>query len=154
MKLFHRMPAGQRASVPRGQLALVQAIAKGRLLYHGTSARQRFEELNGPAWVSDSEDVAVQFSNWNPDGGPRRVLTYRVYRTITGLARVETPQRMEWLFEEIGGDDGAGGIEMAETLCSSRYNGWIVPDNYGPGADILLCDPMDWLEYVSTKKVY
>ena len=46
-------------------------------------------------------------------------------------------------FEENGIEDSEhmGSGEMAEELCRLGYEGWIIPNNYNPGDDILLCDP-------------
>ena len=138
----------------RGRRALVQSIAKGRLLHHGTSAPEDFTDLDGPAWVSDSRDVAEWFAQNRLEGGPLRILTFRVVGTITTLARPRTQRELQALMDELGQWEG-GSHDMAEAVCtfSSRYNGWIIPNNYATGADIMLCRPMDWLEFVSVEPI-
>jgi hypothetical protein len=143
----------------RGRAALVQSIAKGRLLYHGTSAAEDFAGLRGPAWVSERRDVAEYFARWWEgdtlahevgDGtGTPRILTFRVTQTITKLARPRNPRELQALMDELW-EESDSPEEMAEATCN-RYNGWIVPDNYHPGGDIMLCRPQRWLEFVSAE---
>lgn len=49
----------------------ITILAAGTKLYHGTAAEDEFEELFGPAWVSESEVVVrsgLRLSRipWNP----------------------------------------------------------------------------------------
>ena len=41
----------------------------------------------------------------------------------------------------------------AEIVCDARLNGWIIPNNYPDGADIMLCRPEDWLEFIDVAKL-
>ncbi len=116
-------------------------LPAGTLLYHGTDADfdERRETLHGPLWVSDSESVAEQFSSRNGQDGPSRVITFETADDlhlwhITGRDTFDE-------FEEHTGFDMCGSSgEMAEAVCDHLgLDGWIIPNNYMDGADIMLC---------------
>ena len=121
-------------------------------MYHGTAVAERFElegsgTPDGPAWFSDSAYVAGYFSNWRKGPSPR-VLEYRV---------VQAPNLFKW--NEIRLDHWAEehhGVprrdldidEIVSLVCAEGYDGWIIPDNYPEGADIVICEPERFLELV------
>lgn len=122
-------------------------IAKGTLLYHGTRVPDRFEPEppNGPAWFSTSIDVARQFVYWHRWGTGRhrpRILVYETPAVVAGLARIDTKADLERL---LGEDcDHYFGSDMVHDLAAAirgrGYAGWLIPDNYNPGDDILILD--------------
>ena len=132
-------------------------LREGQLVYHGTSADEDFEDLRGPAWVSDSWKVAKNFVGWNAGSRPR-VITYRVISPPV-LALVddrygyrEYDELREWVEEETGlGTDDVH--EFADAVCSARLGGWHIPKNYPEGSDTLICDPSAVLEFVKAEKV-
>ena len=135
----------------RGQAALIQRLRIGQTLYHGTSAKSRFDYPNGPAWFSEERGVAKRFTGWG--GGPRsahRVLIYEVVASPK-LARLLDIPAFYRLGIELRGENIDAGHELAEATCA-RYDGWIAPNNYSPGADIMLCEPERWLKFIRTER--
>lgn len=128
--------------------ATMTSIPRGTLLYHGTSAEDDFDELTGPAWVSDSESVAREFVTWAGGAGPSRVLTFEVVREIPAIALVASEADMNRLRREVDPEEEAvTPIELAELVCG-EYNGWHIPNNYPSGSDTMLCEPGRWLKLV------
>lgn len=128
----------------------IRRLLEGDIVFHGTSSEARFEEEGdgtpeGPAWVSEGLGVAKWFESWM-DGPVPRVIAYRVYRE---------PQLFLWvtnedLEEALEADDlnDWNPNELADEICALGYDGWIIPDNYPDGADILLCNPEEHLEVI------
>lgn len=125
----------------------------GETLYHGTASEEEFEHdsdaPDGPAWFSDSASVARRFSRWHyrPGSSPR-VLLYRV---------TQDPELFVWEYEaqmdELLGENWRDMAvpELADAICDAGYDGWIIPHNYPDGADIMLCEPSDFLSFQSTE---
>ena len=135
-------------------------LRKGTLLYHGTRAREPFEEggfaPNAPAWFSTSETVAREFVDWH-EGPKARILVYRLTSNVPCLVTIEDKddfQRLEdRIEEETGLGIGMGASDMAEAICErTHYNGWYIPYNYPSGDDILLCNT-DALEFVESRSI-
>lgn len=127
-------------------------LTRGLLLYHGTSVEDDFIVPDGPAWFSDSEDVAVRFSSWH-DGGRPRVIGFEVVDAPRLLLVRSTDDFTRFFENENGGDDCCGSPEdMAEVVCSRGYDGWTIPNNYPTGADIMLCEPSRWLRPLGLMK--
>lgn len=138
----------------------ITVIPAGTRLYHGTAAEDEFEELIGPAWVSESEIVARKFGDipepaktrWISAGRRPRILdfvaerdlelaTIRSSQDFMQLARVTDPEEYDF-----------DASELSAFACEDGYDGWIVPGNYGEdGSDIMLCDPGDVLEYLGSR---
>lgn len=128
----------------------IRRLLEGDVVFHGTSSEEHFEEEGdgtpeGPAWVSEGLDVAKWFETWL-DGPSPRVIAYRVYRE---------PQLFLWEtnedIEAIIGEDNFNYMwsnEIADEICALGYDGWIIPDNYPEGADIMLCNPEEHLEVI------
>lgn len=128
--------------------AMMTIIPRGTLLYHGTSAEDDFDELTGPAWVSNSKSVARKFVTWAGGAGPGRVLTFEVVREIPAIALVANEADMDRLRREVDPEEEAvTPIELAELVCG-EYNGWHIPNNYPTGSDTMLCEPGRWLKLV------
>jgi len=132
-----------------------QAIPKGADLYHGTNVEEDFRLPHGPAWFGDTFSVAKNFATYHSDEGPPRVYHFRARRRISGLILIESKdeydRQMDELAEKTGHSRNVRGD--AEIVCDARLNGWIIPNNYPDGADIMLCRPEDWLEFIDVAKL-
>ena len=141
---FPGLAGGQKAASVK-LAALRKVTLKPTTLYHGTRAsfNEAEEDLQGPAWVSDTLAVAKRFA-----GEQSRVIEYRLGSPVT-VWKIESAQDLSRLAAKYGLDpDEVDHYELAETV----DGGWIIPKNYqGPaaGADILLSDPTV-LTYVQT----
>jgi hypothetical protein len=131
---------------------------RGKILYHGTCASEDFEHEDygtptGPAWFSDGIEVAEYFKSWG--SGPRpRILIYRVvrqpnlfkFRNMKALAELICLDEEDYVSEENLENYEPG--YFVEKICAIGYDGWIIPDNYPEGADIMICEPERFLELV------
>jgi hypothetical protein len=119
-------------------------LRKGDILYHGTSVEERFEDEqgtpDGPAWFSDSVEVAEHFKSWWEHPHPR-VLAYRVIEEPKLVVWWSIQDIEDWFEQERGIESPESPHDMADELCAAGYDGWIIPENYPEGADILLCFP-------------
>lgn len=115
-------------------------LPAGTLLYHGTdndNFSEAADQLEGPAWVSRSLEVAKRFATRSGGwGGTPRVVVYRttddlLLPVVTGLPELDE------LAEEF--HLGLTGVEeMRESIQLSGLPGWWIPNNYPDGDDILL----------------
>lgn len=130
----------------------------GDLVYHGTSVDEDFEDLRGPAWVTDSKAVAKNFVGWNGGSKPR-ILTYRVTaepKLVVADGEREFQDMLEWVDEETGRELSLGWDphELADAVCSIRgVDGWHLPTNFPEGSDTLLCDPGRFLALVNVERL-
>ena len=123
-------------------------LRRGKKLYHGTSVEEDFDVPTGPAWLSDSEDVAEYFSHGGK--GRPRILTYRLKSNIQ-LARVEESVDFDTVVgEEDAAREYADPRDLADAVCQ-RHEGWIIPNNYSSGADIMICEPNKYLRAVRSR---
>jgi hypothetical protein len=113
----------------------------GTILYHGTSEDFDPTEISGPAWFSTEIKVAQKFSR----GGP--IFVYRVEAPIT-LALIEDGRAFD-RFKEIYNIESYSAEDMAEGMRYTDLDGWIIPNNYNPGDDILLVGMSD-IDYIKT----
>lgn len=112
------------------------------ILYHGTNGDFDETALSSPSWVSNHIEPAQYFAEWHDDEGYPRIATYRLEHDLK-LAELSRN-----CFDAIEEDYGVTyqGADDAEDFCRFLhqhwgFDGWIIPDNYGPGkADILLRD--------------
>lgn len=134
------------------KLSIRKPLRKGTLVYHGTSAMERFTELRGPAWVSDAETVAREFTTWNQGGGPPRVLAFKIIeapRLIIISEETDMRNLSHWVEQKLGEEAEPGVFELAEQVCRvSGVDGWHVPSNYPSGSDTMICEPDRSLELV------
>jgi hypothetical protein len=127
-------------------------IKKGTIVYHGTSARG-FETLEGPAWVTTSISVADVFV-WRYTGPSPRVLMFQTTKPVK-LMLIESQRDLFDAIIETGADPVSEMSEIAEAFADhfgTTYDGWIIPDNYPDGDDILLVDPGSVLEPIGVLK--
>ena len=124
-------------------------LQPGLRLYHGTDALNHFDIPTGPAWFSQSLEVAEWFKSWHSQGGKPRILKYEVTAPVKLLA-IRTSAELNDIAEEFGLDF----TSEPDSLCSAGLGvaGWNVIGNYAPtvpgqqaGDDIMLCDPERWL---------
>lgn len=125
-------------------------LRKGTRLCHGTAAKERFDIPDGPAWFSNEAEVCDYFTGWHGEKKSRhaRVQWFRVAEPGLRLVRVDNAQDLEGIVADAGEEpyEGRGSEDLAELACG-LYDGWTIPDNYGPGkADVMICDPERWLE--------
>lgn len=111
-----------------------QTLRPGTRLYHGTSGDFHPADLRTPAWFSDIPEATDFFQTWNRgDGKPHRKV-YIVTSPLRLLKIVDNDEMSE-LQERAGTDDIN---DLADWVLRQGYAGWIIPDNYNPGADIML----------------
>ena len=115
-----------------------QVLPRGTVLYHGTSQRFDPSGIEMPAWFSTSESVAEHFQDWHGGEESGKVLRYKVICPIR-LPRIDGKEEMEKFCEMIGVNMEAYGSEdIVDAMRNSSMPGWIIPDNYPDGDDILL----------------
>lgn len=126
------------------------SIKKGTELFHGTSSKEEFDVPSGHSFFSDSPEVAKKFVRPRRGGGVPRILRLRARKPITKLALIESAEEYDALFEELGRRTGHDplGFPHAEIACQAGLEGWVIPQNYPEGSDIMLCYPEDYLELV------
>lgn len=114
----------------------LRTIPAGTILFHGTDDDE-FDpaDIKGPAWFSNDNDVAAHFVN----GG--RLLAYRTKVDIK-LPVIKNASEMEDFAEKFN-IDRMSSEDVRDTARRSGIAGWIIPDNYEPGDDILICDLSD-----------
>lgn len=123
-----------------------RSLPVGTDLFHGTGAKG-FVIPRGPAFFSDTYSVARTFALWRQSKKPR-VLQFEVTDEIPKLLLIESTEDFDKLAEEQGMDpvpDTEGRIRM---VCNARYDGWIIPNNYPDGADIMVCEPARWIKFL------
>lgn len=125
-------------------------LKRGTIVYHGTSDGDwDGESPNGPFWVTTSLKVAEYFKTWNQhDNDSPKVFLYKVSRPVK-LVTIRSSKEMERLQDEYDLEKSST-IEFAESFCYRFTDGWIIPNNYQPGDDIMLCDPSSVLELIET----
>jgi len=125
-------------------------IARGTDLFHGTNSETIFEFPESPAWFSSSFSVARTFANFHVQQGEPRVHLFRVRTRIPKLLVIESKEQFDRLMDEMReatGEDTEDPRDLGRFLCKKDLNGWVIPDNYHDGDDIMLCQPRDWLEW-------
>jgi hypothetical protein len=127
-------------------------LKAGTLLYHGTDCDD-FDEVNdrltGPAWLSTAAAVALHFAKRSGGwGGTKRVMTYRLTEDVELPEILSERARRD--FAEEHNIDLTGVEEMRDSVERAGIPGWVVPNNYPDGDDILLVDT-GVLEHVRTE---
>lgn len=127
-------------------------LQAGTTLYHGTA--YAFDgDLNFPAWFSTSRKVATWFARRNEGGsleGEEKPVIH-IYRVTAPyeLAVLNDARDIQGFRDMYQIDDGGSPNELAEGVCNAGFEGWIIPDNYRPGDDIMICNGRK-IEYVET----
>lgn len=130
----------------------IRSLPAGTDLYHGTSSPKDFLIPNGPAFFSDNYSVAKHFVTWHRGRNPR-VLRFEATEEIPSLALIESKADFDALSEEIGFDpvmDTQGRVDLVRT---AGYDGWIIPNNYPDGADIMILEPAKWLKFLDEESL-
>lgn len=122
-----------------------KTLRKNTTVYHGTSVNfdEKSEELYSPCWISTSHSVAQNFTSWHGGTCPR-VLEYRLNKSLK-LALIETAEDFAWFDPE---NDFTDNEERCEAVLE-HFDGWIIPNNYPDGDDIMIGDS-SVLEYIAT----
>jgi len=115
-------------------------LPAGTLLHHGTQGDFDCRDIEGPAWFSRSIAVARHFAQRSGDETPR-ILCYVTTAEIE-LPLIRGVRGFDAFCEEhdirpYSADDMADGVRRAGLA------GWLIPDNYPDGDDILLVDLSD-----------
>lgn len=117
-------------------------IKAGTVLLHGTNSvdfDERYESLRGPSWLTNSRTVAEYFARRSvEEGATPRILSFRVTEDLE-LHEIRSPRAMQDFAEEHG--ISLTGVEdMRDTVETSGIPGWVIPNNYPDGDDILIAD--------------
>jgi hypothetical protein len=123
-------------------------IEAGEILFHGTSSDSEFEIPNGPAFFGDTFSVARNFSTWHEEGGDPRVLRFEVDKDIPNLALIESGKDFDRIAESLGLEPSGETQDRIDMVRDAGFDGWIIPNNYPDGGDILLFDPEKWLTFL------
>ena len=120
-------------------------LPAGLILFHGTSARFDHADIEGPAWFTTSKDVAEHFAERRRqgNGGKVRIMKFRLAVDLL-LPRIENAREMN-RFAELFQIDTMGTEDMQDSMRRAHLPGWIIPDNYETGDDIMIAFPDDVL---------
>lgn len=106
-------------------------LARGTRVYHGTDDEE-FELFQG-IWVSNDRHVAERFAR----GGQVHEF---IVNTDHQLPLIESKQEFDDFCQQYDISD-YGAEDMRDDAIRAKISGWIIPNNYGPGAaDILIID--------------
>lgn len=127
-----------------------RSLPAGTELFHGTSTKG-FLVPRGPAFFSDTYSVAKYFTDWH-QGKHKRILRLEVTDEIPKLALIESKEDFDNLAEEFGveAEDNESRIDLVRM---AGFDGWIIPNNYPDGADILILEPARWLKFLDEESV-
>lgn len=131
----------------------IRSLPEGTILFHGTNAEESFEFPRGPAFFTDSYSIARDFASWHGDRGRQRVLRYEVRTDIPKLALVESEADMNRLADEVGMEPTKDTRGRIEIVSRHGFDGWIAPNNYPNGADIMLFEPLRWLTFLDEESL-
>ncbi len=109
----------------------------GTLLYHGTGWPFEPQDIEKASWFSRSASVARRFAE-RSDGPAPRILAYRTDRELR-LPRIGGTADFDTFCDEhairpYSAEDMSDGVRRA------GLPGWVIPDNYPDGDDILVVD--------------
>jgi hypothetical protein len=133
-------------------------LKKGTPVFHGTAVDALFTDLEGPAWVAKAHAVAEHFAQIRGGSGSKhggkfnRILQYEV---TTPAKLILIRDRKDWfkLLDACGIDQSSWSphrvASVAMDYLSRDYDGWLIPENYINGDDLLLFHPNDHLTYKS-----
>lgn len=131
----------------------IRSLPVGTVLFHGTASKEKFRIPKGPAFFSDAFSVGRYFATWH-EGPKPRVIRLEVSDEVPRLALIEAKEDFDRLAESQGLDSAPEDTESrVDLICGAVFDGWIIPNNYPEGADIMLCEPGRWLKYLDEEKV-
>lgn len=127
-----------------------RSLPAGTEVFHGTSAKG-FKIPNGPAFFSDTYSVAKYFVTWHKGKNPR-IIRLGVTDDIPKLALIESKKDFDDLAEEFGveAEDTESRVDLVRM---AGFDGWIIPNNYPDGADIMILEPGRWLKFLDEEAV-
>ena len=117
----------------------------GTRLYHGTAYEIPFEfedDLEGPMWFSTAMAVADRFAAWR--GYLQRRLLFRLVAEPY-LLYVEDGNTFHEIAEYLAIPLYDSVEDLLEVTERAGFDGWIIPDNYPEGDDIMLLEPERWV---------
>ncbi len=132
------------------------SLPMGSTVYHGTGVNEGFDMPTGPAWFTDSVEVASEFIKSNATN--RRVLAFEVIKRPTMLVFPIYQDVFAWL-NSMHGTDIDYTYDAAKQICSMHHDGWILSHAYPGGfvnqdlekgavfTDIMLCNPRKFLRF-------
>jgi hypothetical protein len=122
-----------------------RSLPAGTEVFHGTS-QKGFLIPRGPAFFSDTYSVAKYFTTWH-QGKKKRILRFEVTDEIPKLALIESKADFDHLADEFGveAQDTESRIDLVRM---AGFDGWIIPNNYPDGADIMILEPARWLKFL------
>lgn len=114
-------------------------LPAGLILYHGTDNDDfdpSEDNLEGPAWLTSSFEVAKKFASRTRCGGRSRVFQYVLgdglevpdIRSSADMAKLAAKYNL----------DLSGTEEIRDSVADSGLSGWVIPQNYPDGDDILI----------------
>lgn len=117
-------------------------LKAGTVLFHGTDCDdfdESVDSLDGPAWLSTSRSVAEHFvNNRSGWGGRKRIVSYTLDADLQ-LPEISSAREMAAFAEEHALDlSGVEGIR--ESVQAAGLAGWVIPNNYPDGDDILIVE--------------
>lgn len=117
-------------------------IKAGTILYHGTDCddfEEGVDDLEGPSWLSSSKDVARHFATRDGGwGGTKRIIAYELTEDVL-LPEITSSSQLQTFAKEH--DLCLLGVEeIRKSIEQAGIPGWIIPNNYPEGDDILLAD--------------
>lgn len=124
-----------------------RSLPVGTALFHGTSAKG-FLIPRGPAFFGDTYGVAKTFINQHKGGKAKRVIQLEVTEEIPKLALITEKTDFDRIAEEVGIEVGENTESRIDLVQMAGYDGWIIPNNYVDGADIMILQPARWLVFV------
>lgn len=128
-------------------MAETRSLPVGTDLFHGTSVKG-FKIPRGPAFFSDTYGVAKNFVNWHRGGKKPRVMRFEVTDEIPKLALIESKEDLEQIAEDLGGEVREDTQSRIDLVRMAGFDGWIIPNNYPDGADIMLLEPARWIKFL------
>lgn len=122
-------------------------LKKGEILFHGTDADFEPDDIRDAAWFTRSRSVAEHFGSRFGWGDGARVHSYML---VEDLELPDFHSKAEFdEFLESHGIEGFSPEELSDGILDRCLPGWVIPNNYPNGDDILI-NNTDILSYVET----
>lgn len=131
-------------------MAESRSLPVGTEIFHGTS-QKGFKIPRGPAFFSDTYSVAKYFVTWHK-GKYKRILRLEVKEEIPKLALIESKEDFDKLAEEFG-IEAESTEDRIDLIRMAGFDGWIIPNNYPDGGDIMILEPDRWLKFLDEERL-
>lgn len=133
-------------------------IKRGESVFHGTASDANFTSLTGPAWVAKARDVAEHFARLRGGspvkkhgGSCNRIIEFKAARPLKLILikdRKAWFRLLDFIHEDQTYFSPSSAAQKAYDYLGRDFDGWIIPDNYHNGDDLLLFEPDSALEFV------